>query len=177
MPQLGPNAALGFMSTATGVRLDPYHAFNFVVEVEGLLTGAFSECTGLQVETETLEYREGGVNDYVHRLAGPTKHPPLVLKHGLTAIDGLWEWHQEVTRGNVRRRNGTIYLLDKAHLPVLWWDFREAFPVRWSGPDLRADGGQIAFESIELAHRGLGRPTAAGAVAGAAAAIAGALGF
>jgi len=123
----------------------------------------------LQVETEFYDYREGGVNEYVHRFAGPTKYPPLILKHGLTLIEGLWAWHQDVTQGRIQRRNGTIYLLNRKRNPVLWWDFKEAFPVKWTGPDLRADSGNVAFESVELAHRGLSRPKLASMIAGGAA--------
>jgi phage tail-like protein len=141
-----------------GVRLDPHQACNFLVEIEGLLVGGFSECTGLQAETEYLEYREGGVNDYVHRFAGPTKYPPLILKHGLTMIGGLWDWHQRVTEGNFKRRNGSIYLLNQMHLPIMVWNFKEAFPLKYTGPDLRADSASVAFESVELAHRGLSKP-------------------
>jgi phage tail-like protein len=120
------------------------------------------------VETEGFEYREGGVNEYVHRFAGPTKHPVLTLKHGLSPIDGLWSWHQDVVAGVIRRRNGTIYLLDRQLLPVMWWDFKEALPMKWSGPALSAAAGAVAFESVEIAHHGLSRPRLATAVAGVA---------
>ncbi len=166
MPSLGLNAAFGLATNLTGVRADPYQTFNFLVEIDGILAGGFSECSGLQVETETADYREGGRNDYVHRFAGPTKYQPLVLKHGLTLIDGLWAWHQDVVEGQISRRNGTIYLLDRKRIPVMWWDFKEAFPVKWTGPDLRADSGNVAIESVELTHRGLSRPRLATALAG-----------
>jgi len=92
MPTLGLNAAFTLATNLLGVRADPYQGFNFLIEVEGILVGGFTECTGLQVETETFEYREGGQNDYMHRFAGPIKYPPLMLKHGVTLIDGLWAW-------------------------------------------------------------------------------------
>jgi len=161
MPLIGMNAALSLATNLLGVRADPYHGFNFLVEVSGLLVGGFTECSGLQVETDFHDDREGGINEYTHRFAGPTKYPPLILKHGLTPIDGLWAWHQEVVQGQVTRRNGTIYLLNKQHIPVRWWDFTEAFPIKWTGPDLRADSSNVAFESVELSHRGLSRPSLA----------------
>jgi hypothetical protein len=71
----------------------------------------------------------------------------------------------------VNRRSGTIYLFDQQRVPVMWWDFKEAFPVKWSGPGLRADAAQIAVESIELRHRGLSRPQFAGTLAGALAGL------
>jgi phage tail-like protein len=166
MPAVGANAAFTLLSNATGVRLDPYLAFNFFVEIQGILSGGFSEVSGLQAETETQEYAEGGQNNYVHRFAGRTRYPPLVLKHGLTPIDALWLWHQEVTRGIVVRLNGTVYLLNEMRIPVLWWNFKRAFPIKWTGPDLRAGSNDIAFESIELVHEGLSRPRFASPVAG-----------
>jgi phage tail-like protein len=175
MPSLELNAAFGAVTNLLGIRADPYQVFNFLVEIEGILAGGFSECTGLQVETEVFDYREGGLNDYVHRFAGPTKYPPLILKHGLTQIDGLWSWHQDVAQGIIERQNGTIYLLDKQRLPVMWWNFKEAFPVKWSGPDLRADSGSVAIESVELTHRGLSRPTLGNIIAGIGAAVSGSL--
>lgn len=172
MPSLGLNATFALATNLLGARADPYQAFNFLVEIEGILAGGFSECSGLQVETEFADYREGGLNDYVHRFAGPTKYPPLILKHGLTQIDGLWAWHQEVVKERkISRHSGTIYLLDKKHTTVMWWDFKEAFPVKWTGPDLRADTGSVAIESIELSHRGLSRPRLATTLAGIGAAL------
>jgi phage tail-like protein len=137
------------------MRSDPYLGCNFVIEIEGLLVGGFSECSGLQVESELVPYREGGVNDYIHRFAGPTGSSSLVLRHGITSGDGLWRWHQMTASGQVVRRNGTIFLLDSANVAAIQWDFRDAFPYKWTGPELHADAASVAFESIELAHRGL----------------------
>jgi phage tail-like protein len=176
LPSVGLNTAFAALTNLLGVRSDPYQAHNFLVEIEGILAGSFSECSGLQVETETLDYREGGNNDYVHRFAGPTKYPSLILKHGITQIDGLWNWHQDVTQGTVNRKNGTIYLLDKSHTPVMYWNFKEAFPVKYTGPDFRADTASIAFESVELTHRGLSRPTLGSVLGAAGSAIAGVAG-
>jgi phage tail-like protein len=147
------------MATRTDPRIDPYTGFNFLVEIEGLVIGGFSEVTGLAVETTVEEYQEGGQNGYVHKLPGPSRHPQnLVLKRGLTDLETLWSWHQDVASGRIERRNGTIYLLDREGSPVLWWDFKEAYPVRWTGPDLRADSSTVAVETVELAHRGLAKP-------------------
>jgi phage tail-like protein len=110
------------------MRSDPYQGCNFIIEIEGLLVGGFSECSGLEAETEVIDYREGGVNDYIHRFAGGTRYPPLVLRHGITSSDGLWRWYQMTAAGQVVRRNGTIFLLDKAHDAAIQWNFKDAFP-------------------------------------------------
>jgi phage tail-like protein len=144
---------------AVGDRVDPYLSFHFLVEIEGLVIGGFNEVTGLTVEVEIEEYREGGLNAYVHKLAGPARYPSnLVLKHGLTDSDVLWNWHQDVVSGNIQRRNGSIILLDSAGEEQWRWNFVDAYPVRWVGPDLRAGSAEVAIETLELVHRGLSIP-------------------
>ena len=114
----------------------------------------------MQIETVVETYREGGLNDYEHKLAGPTRYSSnLILKHGLTDIEALWSWHQDVTQGKITRKNGTIYLLDRQRLPTMWWDFTGAYPVKWTGPDLRAESNTVAVETVELVHKGLSKPT------------------
>ncbi len=136
-------------------RRDPMQAFNFHIEIEGLVTAGFSECSGLQSETETEPYYEGGVNEFEHKFWKRTTYPNLVLKRGLTQIDGLWAWYWDVVQGKIKRKNGTIYLQDGLHNPVLAWHFRQAMPVKWAGPELRADSATVAFETIEVVHQGL----------------------
>jgi phage tail-like protein len=143
---------------ALGDRSDPYLGFNFLVEIEGLVVGGFSEVSGLQVEIEVHDYREGGLNEYIHKLAGPTRYPSnLVLKHGLTDVEALWNWHQEVTQGTVKRKNGSIVLLNSSGEEKWRWNFVQAYPVKWVGPDLRGGTAEVAVETVELVHRGLAK--------------------
>lgn len=171
---VGANIGFGAaekLARALGVNpalFDPYLSCHFAIEIEGVFAGGFAECSGLQVETETLEFREGGVNEFIHRFSGPTRHPLLVLKRGMSPIDGLWNWHQKVVEGQVERHNGTLYLLNAWQIPLVWWEFRQALPVKWVGPSLNAMQAAVAFETIELAHQGLGRPRIETAEAGVA---------
>lgn len=141
---------------AVGKRTDPYQAFRFLVEVEGLVVGGFSEVSGLQVELEVESYREGGRNGYVHALAGPVRYPAhLVLRHGITDADALWRWYRDTLRGAITRRNLSVILQDSAGTEKRRWDFAQAYPVKWNGPDLRANSAEVALETLELAHAGL----------------------
>jgi phage tail-like protein len=176
----GVNAAFSAGTSLLGIRNDPYKAYNFLVEIEGLIVGGFSEVTGMQVEIEVKDYREGGVNEYIHKLPGSTRYPQnLVLKHGLTDIDLLWQWFVEVSEAisagkPFERKNGSIFLLDDRGLPAMWWNFLNAYPVKWSGPDFRADSANVAVEAVELVHQGIVKPkestalSAARGIAGAA---------
>jgi phage tail-like protein len=170
MSQLGANAALAAAAGLLGVRNDPYLGFNYLVEIEGLIVGGFTEVTGLQVETEVQDYREGGLNEFIHKLPGSTRYPSnLVLKRGLTDLETFWSWHQDVIQGRVERKNGSIFLLDSQRVPATWWNFAQAYPVKWSGPELRASSSAVAVETVELVHQGISKPTASsvlGAVRG-----------
>jgi phage tail-like protein len=139
----------------TGQNRDPYRGFRFRVEIDGITVAHFSEVSGLQIETETEPYEEGGVNDFVHQLPKRTKFQHITLKRGITDIGELWQWHQEVVSGKFKRKNGSIILLDEAGEDRWRWIFASAFPVKWTGPDLKADSNTIAFESVELAHNGI----------------------
>jgi phage tail-like protein len=140
---------------ATGEQPYPYASFRFRVEIEGIIVAQVSEVTGLQSETETEPYEEGGVNDFVHQLPGRTKYQRITLKRGITDMEDLWRWRRDVVNGMIRRKNGSVILLDSTGEEKWRWNFTGAFPVKWSGPDLRADSATVAFESIELAHHGI----------------------
>ena len=158
---IGLNAGLTGVLGALGLRLDPYLGVNFLVEIEGLIVGGFSKVDGLDSTIETQDYVEGGRNDYVHKVLKGTTYSPIVLSHGLTDIDTLWAWHERVRRGVIQRKNGTVMLLDTQRLPVMWWNFADALPVKWAGPSFDASAeGQVAIERVELVHRGITKPIA-----------------
>jgi phage tail-like protein len=140
---------------AVGERKDPYLSYRFLVEIDGLVVAGFSEVSGLQAETQIENYREGGVNDYVHKLAKETTYPNITLKKGITDSDVLWKWHQDVVSGKIERRSGYIVLLDSEGNETWRWNFVDAYPAKWSGPDLRAENSAVALESIELVHNGI----------------------
>jgi phage tail-like protein len=170
MPSIGVNVGIAMLGKALGVRLDPYNAFNFLVEIEGIIAGGFSEVSGLEISTEVEKFREGGVNDHEHVLPKWTTQSNLVLKKGQTDLDLLWNWYADVVAGKVSRKNGSIYLLDAQGLPAMWWDFIDAYPIKWSGPTFSASGSAVAFETLTLVHHGLDKPAASqilGAVRGA----------
>lgn len=153
-------------------RHDPLLGFNFSVEVEGLTVGGFNEVSGLQAETEVQEYREGGVNEFVHKRAGPTRYPSnLVLKKGMADSTALWSWYCDVIQGKIERKNLSIVLMDSAGQENRRWNFQQACPVKWAGPPLRAGASEVAVEVVELVHKGLQLSSAPAAPAAPAVAV------
>jgi len=137
-------------------RHDPYKAFNFRVEIEGM-TAAFTEVSGLESEVEAIDYREGGEENRVRKLPGLRKYSHIVLKRGLTADADLWNWHKQVLDGNIRRRNGSVILLDDSGQEQVRWNFFNSWPCKYIGPTLNAKSADVAIETLELAHEGLER--------------------
>lgn len=134
----------------------PLPKFHFQVEWGGARIG-FTEVTGLNVETQVIEYREGSSPEY-HKLKMPgmQKFDNITLKRGLMQADNeFYKWWNTVALNTIERRNVTISLLNENHEPVFVWKIKNVWPVKVSGTDLKADGNEVAIESIELAHEGL----------------------
>lgn len=139
---------------SSSARRDPYLGFRFRVELNGLIAAGFSEVSGLEIRMDPEEYEEGGVNDRTHRLPTRYTQPNLVFQRGLTDSREMWEWMTDAINGTVTRRSGRVLLLDTEGKESWDWAFTNAYPVRWAGPDLQADQGAVAIETLELAHEG-----------------------
>ncbi len=137
---------------------DPYLSFRFIVIIDGVPVAGFNEASGLTFETEVETFREGGLNTHEQQLFGPSKCPEkLVLKRGLSG-DELWQWYKKVLSGKFERKKSlTITLRDYSGTNVQkWtWVFKNVCPVKWTGPQFKAGSADVAFETIELIHRGL----------------------
>ena len=134
----------------------PLPKFHFQVEWGGARIG-FTEVSGLNVETQMIEYREGSSLEY-HKLKMPgmQKFDNITLKRGLFLGDNeFFNWWRTVALNTIERRDLIISLLNENHEPVFVWKIKNAWPVKVSGTDLKADGNEVAIESIELAHEGL----------------------
>ena len=135
-------------------RPDPVGELRFKVVLPNADLGRFRECTGLAAEIEVKDYNEGGVNDRVHKLPTRMKYPNLVLKRGVTYEDALLKWLWQTQR-KAERVNVTVSLVGADGKPVRSWVFNEAFPIKWTGPNLNAGSNQIATEALEIVHAGL----------------------
>jgi phage tail-like protein len=145
------------MNVANPARNDPFKNFNFLVEIDGITQAGFSECTGLRLEIDVIEYREGGETSSVRKLPGRAKVGDITLKRGITTSKELHEWIESIRNGVANRKNGAIVLLDDDRKPVVRWRFVNAFPRKWEGPNLDAKGSDVAIETLTLCCEGLER--------------------
>lgn len=152
---------------------DPFISFRFVLELGALQVAGFQECSGLQVETKTFEYAEGGRNTSMLKFPERGVVSNITLKRGMVAGASstvLFDWHRDVMTGafdetDPHRRPSNadediadriaIVLQDETGAEVRRWRLFRALPVKWSGPELRADGSAVAVEALEIACENL----------------------
>jgi len=135
---------------------DIYSSSRFYVMIDSMAQAVFTELSGLQVETEVMEYAEGGNNDFVHRLPGRTRVGNITLKRGITSSNDLFKWYMSIASGRkIDRRNISLVMYDTAGMELMRWNFLSAYPVKWVGPQFDATGNVSAVETLELAHAGL----------------------
>jgi phage tail-like protein len=135
-------------------RTDPFAGFNFLVEIDGVARAGFTSVSGLTSEVDVVSYREGGEFG-VRQLPGLVKYPRLVLKRGFTLDRSLWEWHRAVVNGRIERHGVSVTLLDAARTPVARWNFVEAWPAKWQGPELNSLSSEVLIETLEIVHEGM----------------------
>lgn len=134
----------------------PLPKFHFIVEWGGKKIG-FTEVTGLDKQVEAIEYREGSSKEYSKiKMPGMQKFSNITLKRGTFSGDKeFYTWINSVNLNTIERRDVIISLLNENHDPVLSWKAKNAWPIKLQASDLKADGNEVAIETLELAHEGL----------------------
>lgn len=134
----------------------PLPKFHFRVEWGGSRIG-FTEVTGLDRSLEVIEYRDGASLEYSKiKMPGLEKYSNITLKRGTFADDNeYFDWLNTVQMNTIERRDVIISLLNENHEPVMVWKVKNAFPVKVQSSDLKADGNEVAIETLEIAHEGL----------------------
>jgi phage tail-like protein len=134
----------------------PLPKFHFEVNWGGTKIG-FTEVSGMEVETEVIEYRDGASKEYSKlKMPGMRKYSNITLKRGAFKSDNeFFDWFNEVKLNTITRRDITISLLDEEHSPVVVWKVKNAWPTKVASTDLKADGNETAIETMELVYEGL----------------------
>jgi phage tail-like protein len=147
------------------LRDNPYGAFNYLVALGdeqgegglGQIVGGFSDVSGLGLEVNYSEYRNGNeLVNTVRKVPNTHKLDDVTLKRGLVGSTDLFNWLRGVRDGTADARDITITLLDEARSPVAAWRLHRAQPKKWTGPTLAAKGGgEVAMEELSLTHEGI----------------------
>jgi phage tail-like protein len=117
----------------------------------------FTEVSGLTKEIEPIEYNEGFSSEFSSiKMPGREKFSNVTLKRGtFKGNDSFYKWYDTVQLNEVERRDVDILLLDNEHNPVVQWTLKNAWCMKIEATDLKADGNEVAIESMEVVHEGL----------------------
>jgi phage tail-like protein len=134
----------------------PMPKFSFQVKWDSEVM-SFQEVSGLQVEVEELKYRAGDSKSYgVQKMPGMMKVGNVTMKKGVFKSDNKFAtWFAEIKMNTIKRKPITISLLDEGGNPTMVWTLLNAWPLKITSTDLKAEGNEVAIESIEIVHEGL----------------------
>jgi phage tail-like protein len=145
----------------TGYDVESPTTSTFLVEVDGVSVGRFTEVQGLEISVDVEEIEEGGQNSYVHKVPGRMSWPNIVLKRGLTESDNLIAWLNKSSgegfsgaSNKLTRSTASIVLLSASGARLRAWEIEGAFPIKWSGPSFAASSDDEPEEELEIAHHG-----------------------
>ena len=163
--QMAVGVAGSLLGGLFGGRRDPSVQFNYMVEIDGLALGMFTECSGVKWSMQIDEIKEGGVNNHQQHLLGRAQFDPLVLKRGFVGGDNMLYKMLQMTfdpntpivrkivhlvvlaRGTNGGLGGLLGMNEVGRLT-----FYEAFVQEWSGPSFSTKTNDIAVESMTFRY-------------------------
>lgn len=136
--------------------LEAFTGFRFTVAIDNVPFAAFTEFVMPSLTVETQDIKEGGQNEYVHKLPVRVTVGSATLRRGVSRDVRMLHWYLQVMKGDMKkaRRQVTVVMYDVRRLPLMIWNFRDAYPVKWGGPTLKTDNNSIAIEELEFVHHG-----------------------
>ena len=152
------------MTTASSGASNGLLANLFSIDFGANVKGYFTEVSGLSSENEVIEHDEideKGMN-YKSKQPGKLVWPEVTLKKGIVVDDSMWKWRQMVLDGKVAeaRTNATItvyQMVGGTSTAIVEFNFVEAWPSSYKGPDLDATSSGVAIEELTIVHEGLTR--------------------
>ncbi|RUL79029.1 phage tail protein [Dyella choica] len=134
----------------------PMPKFYFEVKWDSAVM-SFEEVSGLDVEAQPIEYRHGNSPVYsTIKMPGLKKYSNVTMKKGVFKGDNkFWDWFNKIKMNTIKRLPVTISLLDESGKPTMVWTLANAWPSKITGTDLKAQGNEVAIETIEIVHEGL----------------------
>ena len=118
----------------------PLPKFYFSVDIGDETDLAFQEVSGLDVESEVIEYRHGNSpNHSVIKMPGMMKFSDITLKKGVFADDNsFYEWISQISLNTYTRLTVVIRLLDETATPRMTWTLTNAFPKQITPTDMNS---------------------------------------
>lgn len=135
---------------------DPQVGYRFAVEIAGIQDAWFTECSGFEVKVDVEEYKEGGLNEYIHRLPGRQSYGNVTLKRGVCDSIELYEWLTALTAAsgkNQEKKNISVVMYNGKNEERLRWNLIAAYPIKWNTGSMQSEQSSIVIESLELTYQ------------------------
>lgn len=135
----------------------PLPKFHFSVDIGSQTNLPFQEVSGLDTETQVIEYRAGNSKVFsTIKMPGIAKFGNVTMKKGIFVKDNnFFDMYSKIKMNLIERVTVTIKLLDEGGNPTMVWTLANAWPTKIQGTDMKSDGNEVAVETIEFAHEGL----------------------
>ena len=152
-------------------RFDPYKNYKFRVKWDGKYVAGISKISALKKSTDVIEHREGGDISKTRKTPGQIKYASIILERGLTHDTEFEKWANKIQNVNASqgrevslkdfRKDIIIELYNEAGQLVIGYKVYRCWVSEYQSlPDLDANSGNIAIESITLENEGWERDTA-----------------
>lgn len=137
---------------------DIFRAYNFVLDIQGLRSGYFTEVSGLNIDIEVIPYREGGAAPAERKLPGRISYGPILCRWGMSQSTELWDWLQSIARGEIERKDISIILLKPDGMQEeMRWNCYSAWPCKWNASKLEAHRNDVAIDAMTFVHERMER--------------------
>ena len=141
----------------------PFKKYNYEVQIDGIKVAGFSEISAPDITVDPIEYREGNFPVLnAGKQPGIVKYGNVTLKWGLTTDTSLYKWLNETELGGGAditkiQKTVVISLHDDKQKEIAKWTIINAWPTKYTAPDLNATANEVAIEQLELVHEGITR--------------------
>ena len=129
-------------------------AFSFVLKIGGKDCGYFQEVSGLDLQTQNLEYRHGD-NAAFSEIKMPeiVKHTNLTLKRGVAINNNSFQkWVETLNSFSFKRETMVLELLDNEGKPIMSWTLSNAYPTKMKAENFSAEKKEITLEELEICY-------------------------
>jgi phage tail-like protein len=141
-------------ASALGLRAEVHNDFRFNVIVDDIYLFTFTEFTLPSLSMTPDKIKEGGQNTYTHELPTRVELGTIKLKHAITSEMALLGWYMDVMNGKIAKRQVDVELIAPMGYAAIVWNFRDCYPIKWSGPMLKSDATGITIDEIEMVYHG-----------------------
>jgi len=140
---------------ATREHDDDFQGSFFGLEIDGLSLGMFTGCSGLSIEFDVINFKEGNGEMIIERKRpGKPKYSEVTLKRGFTPDTALHDWFKEVVDASdaTPYKTGSIVIYDRTQTEVARFSLEQCWPSKLSVSDLKADSDEVMVEDLTIQH-------------------------